>query len=294
MRFLDKIPDWLKISLKIIISIAALILVVVKIDFNQVISIISKSNWWLFIPAIAFFVLSKIIASLRLNIFFSDIAIILSNSKNLKLYWLGMFYNLFLPGGIGGDGYKIFLLNKKYKIGAKSIFIGVLLDRISGLIALISLSILLSIILPLKNYFYAFLILSIPLIHILYYQIVSKYFNTFVKSLMKTNLLSILVQVSQLIAVLFIVFALKIQASLWVYLFIFLISSVVATVPFTIGGVGARELTFLYAATWLDISIEAAIGISFMFFAITAIVSLFGLRYNLDKNFENQFEKNMT
>jgi len=32
-----------------------------------------------------------------------------------------MFYNLFLPGGIGGDGYKIYLLNKLSNKSIKSL-----------------------------------------------------------------------------------------------------------------------------------------------------------------------------
>jgi glycosyltransferase 2 family protein len=34
----------------------------------------------------------------------------------IQLYLLGIYYNLFLPGGIGGDGYKIYLLKQKIKI----------------------------------------------------------------------------------------------------------------------------------------------------------------------------------
>lgn len=64
------------------------------------------------------FNISKIISSIRLNRYFKDINLSLSQTYNLKLYYLGMFYNLFLPGGIGGDGYKIYIikniLNKKF------------------------------------------------------------------------------------------------------------------------------------------------------------------------------------
>ena len=288
MGFLNKIPEWLKFIIKLLITLIALAFVISKIEFNQVINIISDSNWWLFFPATAFFVFSKIISSIRLNHFFLNINIPITNKKNLKLYWLGMFYNLFLPGGIGGDGYKIFLLKNKFDIGAKNIFFGVLLDRISGLIALISLSIFLTIFLPLDKLFILLLLFTIPIIFFTYYKIISKYFSAFTKSFKKTNILSFLIQFSQLIAVLFIIWALRIENSIEIYLFIFLISSVVATIPFTVGGVGARELTFFYSATWLNINSEAAISISFLFFIITALVSLYGIRYNLDKNFEKQ------
>ncbi len=53
-----------------------------------------------------------------------------------------MFYNLFLPGGIGGDGYKIYLLQKNYQTGTKKIFGAVLADRISGMVALVVLALI--------------------------------------------------------------------------------------------------------------------------------------------------------
>lgn len=291
MSFLKKVPDWFKLGLKLTLTVAALAIVFYKIDFKTVFQIIAGSKWWLLLLALAFFIVSKVISSLRLNLFFQNIDISLTTKKNLRLYWLGMFYNLFLPGGIGGDGYKIYLLNKTYKTSVKNIFQAVLLDRISGLSALVGLAIILTIFLPIKKWVIVILFLSIPLFLFVYHWLIGKFFKLFKKSFLQTTFLSILVQTSQLIAVFFIILALQIS-EFEIYLFIFLLSSVIATIPFTIGGVGARELTFLYAATWLKLDSEPAISISFIFFAITAIVSLYGLRYNLSKNFENQFQIN--
>src|SRR6476646_11862338 len=56
--------------------------------------------------------------------------------RNIKLYWMGMFYNLFLPGSISGDAYKVVLLKKRYDSSYKKTSAAVLLDRFSGLLAL--------------------------------------------------------------------------------------------------------------------------------------------------------------
>jgi hypothetical protein len=40
-----------------------------------------------------------------------------------------MFYNLFLPGAISGDAYKVVLLTRKYDVSYKKITAAVLLDR---------------------------------------------------------------------------------------------------------------------------------------------------------------------
>jgi hypothetical protein len=45
----------------------------------------------------------------------------LNPKYNLRLYFLGLFYNVLLPGGIGGDGYKIFMSEAKHiKFPAKN------------------------------------------------------------------------------------------------------------------------------------------------------------------------------
>src|SRR5690606_41951136 len=45
-------------------------------------------------------------------------------------------YNFFLPGGIGGDGYKIFFLKKTFQISRRQVLGAVFFDRLSGLWAL--------------------------------------------------------------------------------------------------------------------------------------------------------------
>ncbi|MEP0712640.1 MAG: lysylphosphatidylglycerol synthase domain-containing protein, partial [Algoriphagus sp.] len=54
------------------------------------------------------------------------------------------------------------------------------------------------------------------------------------------------------------------------------LSSIVAVLPLTIGGVGARELVFVYAHTYAGIDEATAVAFSLIFFLITAMVSLTG------------------
>ena len=93
----------LKLLLKIAVTILCFWYISRKIDFTKAkVAVMEADWWWLFLSVVAF-AFSKFLASFRLNIYFKNIGIYLSQKKNLKLYWLGMFYNLFLPGGIGGD-----------------------------------------------------------------------------------------------------------------------------------------------------------------------------------------------
>ncbi len=68
------------------------------------------------------------------------------------------------------------------------------------------------------------------------------------------------------------------------YIFVFLVSSIVATIPFTIGGLGAREVTFLYGAKLMGLNLDVSIALSFSFYLITAFTSFWGIWYHLKGN----------
>jgi len=92
-----------------------------------------------------------------------------------------------------------------------------------------------------------------------------------------------LVQLAQLVSVLFILNSLSVSLDTIEYLFVFLVSSIVSVIPLTIGGIGSREVTFLYGAEWLGLDASTSIGISFTFFLITALTSVFGVIYHFKK-----------
>jgi glycosyltransferase 2 family protein len=127
---------WLKLLVKIIITAACLWYVSKKIDFHQLSETLFKANWLFLAFAVILYMISKCAASFRLNIYFKNINIRLSQISNLKLYWLGLFYNLFLPGSISGDAYKVIFLTKKFGVPYKKTTAAVILDRLTGLLGL--------------------------------------------------------------------------------------------------------------------------------------------------------------
>lgn len=266
--------------LKLLLSSIALYIVFRKIDLNELKEILSKANLALLFLAIVFFVFSKIVSAFRLNFFLRDEQVSIPEVFNLKLYLLGMYYNLFLPGGIGGDGYKIYLLNKLTKIRARFIFRAVLMDRITGVVALVIINLLLSYFLPVNAAVKYMLWITIPLIFLVFYIVSRRYFKNYMASFWRTSFQAFAVQLLQLVSILFIMLAIGIHTHYGLYLFVFLVSSIIATIPFTIGGVGARELTFLISANLLGLMPEQSLAISLLFFLVTAFVSLFGMIYS--------------
>ena len=270
----------IKFILKASLSTLAIYVVIQKIDLAETRQIILQAGLgWLFLAFIIFNI-SKIISSFRLNNFYQAIGLVLSAWYNLRLYYIGMFYNLFLPGGIGGDGYKVYILNKIFKKPIKPLVAASLLDRISGLFALVFLALVMGIFLDLSIFskgisgiLISLIIISYPM----YYIIVKYVFKSFLPSFHTSSIYSFGVQIFQLICAYFIFKSLGVSGLYLEYLTLFLVSSVVAVLPFTIGGVGARELVFIFGANYFMIDKNTAVAFSILFFLITALSSFSGL-----------------
>lgn len=270
---------WLKLLLKIAVTVACLWYVSGKLDFAKAGAALRNANWFYLFLALIAFAISKLIAAIRLNIYFKNINIHLAGWQNIKLYWLGMFYNLFLPGSISGDAYKVILLTKKYKISYKKTTTAVLLDRFSGLLGL-GLILAVYALLVLKNNLYtAIIVAGAGLAVLTLYFIIKFWLKDFIRSFLPTLLLGTLVQASQVVCVYFIMSALGIPAHVSEYIFIFLISSVVAVLPLTIGGLGAREVVFLEGSKYFGLAQETSVVISLLFYLITLATSSIGLYY---------------
>ncbi len=157
-----------------------------------------------------------------------------------------------------------------------------LLDRLGGLVAIVFLLLVLVLAvemeIPYKLDFdwkwlvWIGLILTFPVLWILQ----KIFFPSFLRSFWPANGYSILGQLAQLASAWFILISLGITEQILAYQLVFLLSSIVAVLPLTIGGVGARELVFVYSHTLVGIDEAAAVAFSLIFFLISALVSLVG------------------
>jgi len=273
------------VAFKVLISGLLFYFIFTKVPFNAVLKAIRNAHLGYLFLAVLFFVISKVLSALRLNCYFHQLGILLTQLSNFKLYLLGMFYNLFLPGGIGGDAYKGYLIKKTFDIPTKKVVAVLFLDRLSGLLLLFLYGCALAIYLDnpvLRPYLILFKI-AMPVAVVVFWM-VNKRFFAYAFPVFKITLgYAALVQLAQLIAVFFILCGLGIADNIAAYLFIFLISSIVTIIPLTPGGAGARELVFFYGALWFGLEESGSLSVSLLFFAITALVSLSGIMYHFKK-----------
>ncbi len=273
----SKARDLLKLLAKTVITLLALWYVFHRVELRTVLQVIGRADLLWLLPALLLFIFSKTVAAFRLNICFRATGLSLSTSYNLKLYLLGMFYNLFLPGGIGGDGYKIWLLNRKHNISAGNIFKAVLADRLSGVTALIVLAVFFYYLLPGGVPYPGIVWLLVPVTAAALWLACRKFAPLLTVVFTPTGLLSLGVQTLQVLAAWMILHALHITGENIPYLFLFLISSVVAILPITVGGIGAREFTFMTGAAWMHLDAGQAVALSLLFYLITLFTSFWGI-----------------
>lgn len=269
----------LKLLLKVIVTALCLWYVSGKIDFSKAGVALADAKWLLLFAAICAFIVSKLFSAIRLNIYFANIQIRLPQWQNIRLYWLGMFYNLFLPGAISGDGYKVVILKKRFNSTYKKLTSAVLLDRVSGLVGLLIILAINSLYV-LNNNTHIILIMVAAMASVVALFLVNKFWlKDFLPGFLPVLGWGVIVQGVQVICAYFIMQSLGIVDRQPVYIFLFLVSSMASVLPLTIGGLGIRELVFLEGSRYFGLEQEQAVLISLIFYLITLITSAIGAYY---------------
>lgn len=199
-----------------------------------------------------------------------------------------MLYGLLLPGGIGGDGFKVFYLKKAYRHSYKKLTGIILLDRLSGGVALIFLAMLftgLVCILIDELLIAMFILLFTLLLYPAAFFVTRWFLKSYTPVFNVTSGYSLSIQSIQVASAfcLLIAFGINNAPNHFEYLSLFLLSSIFTFIPITIGGAGARELVFIVAANHTSINQEKAVAFSVLFFSIGIVSSLIGVFVQLKK-----------
>lgn len=275
----SKASKIIKLILKIGVTALCFWYVSRKIDFSAAKEAIFNANVGWVLLAAACFMFGKFLSCFRLNIYFRNINLNLSQWTNIQLYWLGMFYNLFLPGSISGDAYKVILLTRRSDISYKKITLAVLLDRFSGLLALgLIMSAYGIMVLDNKLYDAVLIAGSLLAVTVLYFAV--KFFmKDFIPGFWPTFFWGIAVQVMMVLCVYSIMNAISTPlAPEWI--FIFLVASVVSVLPISLGGgLGTREVVFIEGARFFELDPNIGVAISLLFYISNLFTSVWGLYF---------------
>ncbi|QBQ40037.1 lysylphosphatidylglycerol synthase transmembrane domain-containing protein [Sphingobacterium psychroaquaticum] len=270
---------FLKNFFKVAVTLAAIYWVSTRVSLSDLREALHNCNPWYLALALLCYIISQIIASSRLNSFLKVVGLHVSERYNFRLYQLGLLYNFFLPGGIGGDGYKIYFLRKNHPVKGRRILSAVFFDRLSGLWALAIITGCLIMFMP------RLAIPNVVTIAVLivgtatYLYFLYLFFREFLSKFIITHLKALAVQGFQTLSAISILYAMHFDGKFSPYLLIFLLSSLVAIVPSILGGIGLRETIMSFGAKYLGLDPHLAVLISLVFYMISLVVASSGIYY---------------
>ena len=300
---------YLKITLKIAVSLLLILYLVQTIDFNRSLDLVLASNSYFFGLSIALIILNYVFSSLRWKY------LILSEKKIslfylIKLYLIGSFFNNFLPTSIGGDAYKILKLGEKIDSRTDA-FTATFLERFLGMIALLVISIFGVISFSDSNYLnFIFGFVGVLIAFFLFlafypkFRFDHKFFNKIfgildkihssfmrykkhplllVYSLISSVLVQILSVLSQFVLFLAVGVSLPLAYSFFAFPIIFLSGYAIPS----LNGLGSQDVLYQNFFLFININKEAIIASSLLYHLARFIVSLIGgLIYLIDKKHE--------
>jgi uncharacterized membrane protein YbhN (UPF0104 family) len=267
---------------KMTLACGSLAFVFSQIDLQQMLTHLNNADPFLLALGTAALLLGQTISGLRMWYYSASEGYQLPKGVAIRLYFIGTFFNQMLPGGIGGDGYKIYLLAKEHGVPKWLAFKRMISNRASGLLWLIVLAGVLG--------YFSTLIYTMPFgfwLNTAGIILVFPCYVIAVRVLLKESLkqavgampYSFAVQALCIITSLCLLFAMHIEVesqTLVDYLVLFLISSIVSILPISVGGAGLRELTFLAGAKVIGMNPELGVAFSLLYFVINFVISLPG------------------
>lgn len=293
-KFLVKHKKLLFFFLKLGLTGLALFFVFQKVEFADIYEKLKQVNPWYILLALLCFNVSKIMSTWRVKAFLNTLGHKISLAFNIRLYYIGAFYNLFLPGSIGGDALKVLLLRRTYPDKTGRIVSVVLLDRLSGLVALVIYAVFLLAYSPFDPdwavypwLLYVGGILVLPV----WYLVLKLIFKAFTGAYWETNLISLVSQGIQILMAFCLLKAIGLDGHYYSYLTLFLVASVVSVLPISIAGLGTRETVFILGAEYFPVEESYGVTFTLLAFTVMAFSSFIGLFFTWNEDFSDLFKK---
>jgi uncharacterized membrane protein YbhN (UPF0104 family) len=279
--------------IKFAISFALLYIVLSKTGIGQVFSTLKDMSLPIFISAILLYILAQLISTLRWKLLLPGM---LGVRKLFSLYMIGAFFNTILPGVIGGDAVKGFYLYKAIGRGSLTLA-SIFMDRYIGFVVLIAIC---AIAFPFGykylqgsriEWLLPFVVLSFIIASLLIFglrlgkriKILSGFYDYFhsyrnqKKVIIKTTLLSVLIQLSGIFAVYILAIGIGQHIPFLACLIFLPLIILFTTLPISISGLGVREGAFVLFFGLIGVKPEVATAISLSWFVTMTAGSLLGL-----------------
>ncbi|MFQ5900223.1 MAG: lysylphosphatidylglycerol synthase transmembrane domain-containing protein [Thermodesulfobacteriota bacterium] len=294
--------------IKVLVSISLLVFLFWKTDMDLFLKTASSLDIRLFITAAILYIGCQYVSSFRWKVLLLAHNITVSTPRLFSFYLVGMFFNNFLPGSIGGDvvkGYDFYRHSRRGKESATTVF----LERYVGLVALfiIGLTALVFLYPLLEDPIIVILMLSIFIVFIIgtivvvnssvknltinivnrfkitklekaisgIYETVGRY-NNHKNSVFNAFLLSVIIQLMNIVVYITLSDALNIIVP-WGHFFLFFpIITIISMLPISLNGLGVREGINIYLFSQVGVESPQALTLSLTWFFMVIFISVPG------------------
>lgn len=296
------------VAIRLVVT-AALISYVLRVaHVNEIRRVFLEAHWAWLALAVVTFVCAQTLCALRWVLVSQPLQLNKSWHEFLSLYFLGTFFNAFLPTTIGGDVVKAYYLTRNTRQLARSTT-SVFMDRNVGLGSLLivgcmaatvngatlrGMSLVPVLWLLLAGYFVGNTVFLYPQVHEVTYWLLRKLgfervgrrldalfgllalYRRNLLSMAATIVFSVGIQLVSFIAIFFIGVAIGAPAALKHYLVFIPIIAVMTMLPVSIGGLGVRESALVAFFVPVGLTPEQSVTLGLLWYAVTVVASLPG------------------
>ncbi len=290
--------------LRIVISLGLLIFLLAKVGMRETWESLQGANVGYLLAVFLLYLLSIVLRSYRWRIFLNAQGVRASLPKLISLYLIGVFFNLVLPSGFGGDVVRIYELSQHSCRTASSITT-VFMDRLSGFVALFAMAtsalafsyrlVPLEVGVTIIAIFLASLVgtgalFSHPLwrrlrglpllsslaqkesVKELYLSAQTYSLVPFLQAISLSLAFNILLMIMNYLAAL----SFGVRISFWYFLLFIPIISFLLVLPISLSGLGVREGAYIYLFSRVGVPSSSALVISLSIYAVTVATGLIG------------------
>lgn len=252
-------------------------LVLRRVDTGELAQMVRASDPKFLVLAVLTYFTSFLASTVRSGLFLRDAEVRLGFGEGLRLYLLGVIGNLALPGGIGGDGYKLLRLRKSHDASAKRILKAYLLERVSGLWAIGAWLAALSWGIPGLPFGGLPILAGFLALSAAYALSLQKFFPEYAGGWFRKHALSLGIQGLVSLSVLCILAAQARSYTPSSYLFGFHASTVLSILNIGLSGLGVREFVMGFTAETLGNDPVLSVFTASAFWVVSSVAALPGL-----------------
>ena len=300
MKFLIDLIKNHKSFFKIGFAILSLVLLLILLDGDSIVTSLDKVNYCLLLGTLFLIITRHYLQSFRFLIILKFNEKWISINEIVRQYFIGYYYNFFLPSSIGGDVARLLMMQRPSLTKSEAAVL-IFYERFFGFFSLSFISVLsipfLPLDLQLKLGIIGLFLFFIAIGFSCYYFFKNHNYKIFGKiELVIRNLSLTSIFVIFLLSLLFQAFSIVVRYILAIafdihvpihYFFLFIpLINVITMLPISFNGVGTREAAFIYFFGLVGLNQEESFVLSLTSYVMLVFLAIIGGVVNLKESLD--------